>query len=67
MARDSNPVSTNCGEEAYSIARFAEGEPVDRDEHARSTCEVLDLRQQPVRRCEWQWNDRRRPTSMVFW
>ena len=25
------------------------------DEHARSTCGVLDLRQQLVRRCVWQW------------
>jgi hypothetical protein len=32
-----------------------EGEPVDSDEHARSTCGVLDLRQQLVRRCVWQW------------
>jgi hypothetical protein len=28
---------------------------VDSDEHARSTCGVLDLRQQLVRRCVWQW------------
>ena len=39
------------------MASLAErdGEPVDSDEHARSTCGVLDLRQQPVRRCVWQW------------
>ena len=28
---------------------------MDSDEHARSTCGVLDLRQQRVRRCVWQW------------
>ena len=28
---------------------------MDSDEHARSTCGVLDLRQQLVRRCVWQW------------
>jgi hypothetical protein len=28
---------------------------VDSDEHARSTCGVLDLRQQLVRRSVWQW------------
>ena len=33
----------------------AEREPVDSDEHARSTCGVLDLRRQPVRRSVWQW------------
>ena len=33
----------------------AEREPVDSDEPARSTCGVLDLRQQPVRRSVWQW------------
>ena len=39
------------------MASLAErsGEPVDSDEHARSTCGVLDLRQQLVRRCVWQW------------
>ena len=51
------------------MASLAErsGEPVDSDEHARSTCGVLDLRQQLVRRCVWQWDGRRRPTSMVCW
>ena len=33
----------------------AEREPVDSDEHARSTCGVLDLRRQLVRRSVWQW------------
>ena len=33
---------------------------MDSDEHARSTCGVLDLRQQLVRRCVWQWLVRRR-------
>ena len=28
---------------------------MDSDEHTRSTCGVLDLRQQLVRRCVWQW------------
>ena len=28
---------------------------MDSDEHARSTCGVLDLRQQLVRRSGWQW------------
>ena len=28
---------------------------MDSDEHARSTCGVLDLRQQRVRRSVWQW------------
>jgi hypothetical protein len=28
---------------------------VDSDEQARSTCGVLDLRQQRVRRSVWQW------------
>ena len=28
---------------------------MDSDEHTRSICGVLDLRQQPVRRCVWQW------------
>ena len=39
------------------MASLAErsGEPVDSDEHARSTCGVLDLRQQLVRRSVWQW------------
>ena len=40
---------------------------MDSDEHARSTCGVLDLRQQLVRRCVWQWTGRRQPTSMVCW
>ena len=31
---------------------------MDSDEHARSTCGVLDLRQQLVRRCVWQWDGR---------
>ena len=29
---------------------------MDSDEHARSTCGVLDLRQQLVRRSVWQWD-----------
>jgi hypothetical protein len=37
---------------AYGIARFAEREPVDSDEHARSTCRVRDRRQPLVRRWE---------------
>ena len=51
------------------MASLAErsGEPVDSDEHARSTCGVLDLRQQLVRRSVWQWDGRRQPTSMVCW
>ena len=50
------------------MASLAErSEPVDSDEHARSTCGVLDLRQQLVRRCVWQWIGRRQPTSMVCW
>ena len=28
---------------------------MDSDKHTRSTCGVLDLRQQLVRRCVWQW------------
>ena len=38
------------------MASLAErsGEPVDSDEHTRSICGVLDLRQQLVRRCVWQ-------------
>ena len=40
---------------------------MDSDEHARSTCGVLDLRQQLVRRSVWQWDGRRQPTSMVCW
>ena len=40
---------------------------MDSDEHARSTCGVLDLRQQLVRRCVWQWDGGWRPTSMVCW
>ena len=47
------------------MASLAEGEPVDSDEHARSTCGVLDLRQQRVRRSVWQWTGRRQPASMV--
>ena len=40
---------------SYGIARCADGEAVDSDEQARSTCGVLDRRQQLVRRCVWQW------------
>ena len=39
---------------------------MDSDEHTRSTCGVLDLRQQLVRRCVWQWTVAA-PTSMVCW
>jgi len=35
----------------YGLARFARAEPVDSDEHARSTGTQRDLRQRLVRRC----------------
>ena len=34
----------------YGLARFARAEPVDSDEHARSTGTLRDLHQRPVRR-----------------
>ena len=51
-----HPVSTTAARGALmaSLAE-AEREPVDSDEHARSTCGVLDLRRQPVRRSVWHW------------
>ena len=45
-----HPGSNNCVEGAYGIARFDRREPVESDEHARSTCGVRELRQPPVRR-----------------
>ncbi len=58
----------NCVEGAYGIARFAEREAVDSDEHARSTCGVRDPRRRLVRRWVWQWTVAgRRPTAMVCW
>ena len=52
----------------YGLARFDRAEPVDSDEHARSTGTQRDLRQRLVRRsgdsgrpAAW------RPTSMVCW
>jgi hypothetical protein len=55
-------------EGAYGIARFDRREPVESDEHARSTCGVRELRQPPVRRSEGQRAAAaRRPTSIVCW
>ena len=45
-----HPGSNHCVEGAYGIARFDRREPVESDEHARSTCGVRELRQPPVRR-----------------
>ena len=45
-----HPGSNNCVEGAYGIARFDRREPVESDEHARSTCGVRELRHPPVRR-----------------
>ena len=43
-------------------------EPVESDEHARSTCGVRELRQPPVRRSVRQRAAAaRRPTSIVCW
>ena len=39
-----HPGSNNCVEGAYGIARFDRREPVESDEHARSTCGVRELR-----------------------
>ncbi|MGO9801240.1 MAG: hypothetical protein ACLPQ0_17430, partial [Candidatus Binatus sp.] len=58
----------NCVEGAYGIARFDRREPVESDEHARSTCGVRELRDAPVRRSVRQWAAAaRRPTSIVCW
>ena len=63
-----HPGSNNCVEGAYGIARFDRREPVESDEHARSTCGVRELRQPPVRRSEGQRAAAaRRPTSIVCW
>ena len=63
-----HPGSNNCVEGAYGIARFAEREAVESDEHARSTCGVRELRQPPVRRSVRQRAAAaRRPTSIVCW
>ena len=40
-----HPGSNNCVEGAYGIARFDRREPVESDEHARSTCGVRELRE----------------------
>ena len=63
-----HPGSNNCVEGAYGIARFDRREPVESDEHARSTCGVRDLRQPLVRRSVRQRAAaERRPTSIVCW
>ena len=63
-----HPGSNNCVEGAYGIARFDRREPVESDEHARSTCGVRELRRPPVRRSEGQRAAAaRRPTSIVCW
>ena len=63
-----HPGSNNCVEGAYGIARFDRREPVESDEHARSTCGVRELRQPPVRRSVRQRAAAaRRPTSIVCW
>ena len=55
-------------EGAYGIARFDRREPVESDEHARSTCGVRELRDAPVRRSVRRWAAAaRRPTSIVCW
>ena len=56
-----HPGSNNCVEGAYGIARFDRREPVESDEHARSTCGLRELRDAPVRRSV------RQPTSIVCW
>ena len=62
------PRFNNCVEGAYGIARFDRREPVESDEHARSTCGVRELRDAPVRRSVRQWAAAaRRPTSIVCW
>ena len=62
------PRFNNCVEGAYGIARFAQREAVESDEHARSTCGVRELRRPPVRRSEGQRAAAaRRPTSIVCW
>ena len=63
-----HPGSNNCVEGAYGIARFDRREPVESDEHARSTCGVRELRDSPVRRSVGQRAAAaRRPTSIVCW
>ena len=63
-----HPGSNNCVEGAYGIARFDRREPVESDEHARSTCGVRELRHPPVRRSVGQRAAAaRRPTSIVCW
>ena len=63
-----HPGSNNCVEGAYGIARFDRREPVESDEHARSTCGVRELRQPLVRRSVRQRAAAaRRPTSIVCW
>ena len=63
-----HPGSNNCVEGAYGIARFDRREPVESDEHARSTCGVRELRDPPVRRSVGQRAAAaRRPTSIVCW
>ncbi len=63
-----HPGSNNCVEGAYGIARFDRREPVESDEHARSTCGVRELRQPLVRRSVRQRAAaERRPTSIVCW
>ena len=63
-----HPGSNNCVEGAYGIARFDRREPVESDEHARSTCGVRELRRPPVRRSVGQRAAAaRRPTSIACW
>ena len=62
------PRFNNCVEGVYGIARFAEREAVESDEHSRSTRGVRDLREPPVRRSVGQRPAAaRRPASMVCW
>ncbi len=63
-----HPGSTTALRGAYGIARFDRREPVESDEHARSTCGVRELRQPPVRRSVGQRAAAaRRPPALVCW
>ena len=44
-ARQPSGFNNSVRGDSYGFARCADGEPVDSDEHMRSTCGVLDLRQ----------------------
>ena len=68
VARDSHPVSTiRCGGSLMASLAERTASPWTATSMRDRPCGVLDLRQQLVRRCVWQWTGRRQPTSMVCW